>query len=156
MEVLLLQDVTGVGKKNDVLVVGDGFALNCLLPQRKALVATPTVRKRYAEQIRKRAEEKEKERNITQAAVTALQGKSVQFMKKATKNGKLYAAISAAEVVTALKDQHGLEVSEEQLVIAEPIKNIGSTQVQVKIGSTSLPVMVIVGQEKEAAAKKAE
>ena len=61
MEVLLLQDVQNVGQKNDLLMVGDGYALNFLLPQQKAIVATPTVRKRYAEEIRRRAEQKELE-----------------------------------------------------------------------------------------------
>ena len=55
MEVLLLQDIPGIGKKDDLLIVKEGYALNNLLPYRKALVATPTVRKRYADQIRGRA-----------------------------------------------------------------------------------------------------
>ena len=148
MEILLLEDIAGVGKKNDVLVVGDGFALNCLLPQRKALVATPTVRKRYAEQIRKRAEEKDGERKLLQEAATALHGKTVQFSKKATKNGKLYAAVSAAEIATALKDQHGFAVAEDQIVIGEHIKGVGSHPVQVKIASAMHPITVVVSQEK--------
>ena len=90
MEILLLQDVTGVGKKNDLLVVGDGYALNYLLPHRKALVATPTVRKRYADQIRKRAEEKEQERALRANAAAALSGKSVTFTKKMTKTGLVF------------------------------------------------------------------
>src|SRR2546423_12740961 len=98
MEILLLQDIAGIGKKNDLLVVGDGFALNCLLPQRKALVATPTVRKRYADQIRKRAEEKETDRQSQQQAAAALSGKAVQFTRKVTKTGKLYAAISEEQI----------------------------------------------------------
>jgi ribosomal protein L9 len=54
MEVLLLTDIPGIGRRSDVIVVGNGFALNHLLPSRKALVVTPNVRRRYAEQIKKR------------------------------------------------------------------------------------------------------
>ena len=46
MELLLLEDIPGVGQKNDIIVVKNGFALNNLLPRRRALIATPTVRKR--------------------------------------------------------------------------------------------------------------
>lgn len=52
MEIFLLEDISGIGTKYSIQVVPDSYALNELLPQRKALVATPTVRKRYAEQIR--------------------------------------------------------------------------------------------------------
>ena len=94
MEVLLLQDVATVGKRNDLLTVGNGFALNYLLPKRLAIVATPTVRKLYAEAIKHRLEEKEQERAIQAGAAAAIAGKSITFTKKTTKTGKLYAAIS--------------------------------------------------------------
>ena len=156
MEILLLQDVAGVGKKNDLLVVGDGFALNCLLPQRKALVATPTVRKRYADQIRKRAEEKETEKQMQQRMANALAGKPVQFMRKVTKTGKLYAAITEQNIADALKDQHGVDVPVESIVIPEAIKAVGTFQVQVKVGQASNPLSVIVAEEKAAAPKEKE
>ena len=155
MEILLLQDVTGIGKKNDLLIVGDGFALNCLLPQRKALVATPTVRKRYADQIKKRALEKEKEKNVQQAAASALAGKTVRFTRKATKTGKLYAAVSADEIAVAIKDQLEMEVSADNIVIGEHVKSIGNSQVHVKIGDAQHALTVAVQEEKEPAKKAA-
>ncbi|MFA6259652.1 MAG: bL9 family ribosomal protein, partial [Candidatus Peribacteraceae bacterium] len=72
MEVLLLQDINGVGKKNDLLIVGDGYALNFLLPQSKAIVATPTVRRRFSEQIRRRAMEVQKERASAEQTASAV------------------------------------------------------------------------------------
>lgn len=155
MEILLLQDIAGIGKKNDLLVVGDGFALNCLLPLRKALVATPTVRKRYAEQIRKRAEEKEREKQIHQAAATALAGKVIQLSRKAGKTGKLYAAISAEDISNALRDQHAANFPAESIQIAEPIKAIGSHSVQVKVGESMHSVTVVVTEQKDVAMAKA-
>lgn len=149
MEILLLQDIAGIGKKNDLLIVGDGFALNCLLPQRKALVATPTVRKRYADQIRKRAEEKEREKQTQQQAAATLAGKSIQLARKVTKTGKLYAAVSADEISTALKDQHGLTFSASSIVLSEPLKVVGTTQVQIRVGESTHPLSVIVTEQKE-------
>ncbi len=102
MEVLLLTDIQGIGKKNDLLVVKSGFALNHLLPERKALVVTPNVRKRYAEVIKKRAIERENERQVQASIASALTGKVLHLKAKASKAGKLYAAVSEAQIVEAL------------------------------------------------------
>lgn len=150
MEVLLLQDIPGIGKKNDLLVVGDGFALNYLLPKRAALVATPLVRKRYAEFIRRRAEEREKEKSVATAAIQGLQGKSVVFTKKVTKTSKLYAAITEKNIVDALKEQHDLTVSEDAIRIDDAIKSIGTFQVNMQMGETLVPLTVTVEAEKAA------
>lgn len=149
MEVLLLQDVPGVGKKNDLLVVGDGFALNYLLPKRAALVATPLVRKRYAEFIRRRAEEREKEKSVAQGAVQAVSGKPLVFTKKVTKTGKLYAAITEKNIVEAFKDQHGVDVSEDAVKIDEAIKATGKHQIMLQMGEQVVTVDVQVNAEKE-------
>ena len=148
MEILLLEDVQGIGKKNDLLIVGDGFALNCLLPQRKALVATPTVRKRYADQIKRRAEEKESERQMRSDASSALSGKTVSFVKKVTKTGKLYAAITEELIATALNDQHSLQVSPENIVIPASIKMVGTYTVSLRAGNGEVPLSVVVSAQK--------
>lgn len=156
MEVLLLQDITGIGKKNDLLVVGDGFALNCLLPQRKALVATPTVRRRYSDQIRKRAEERDHERQLHQNASAQLQGKTVTIRSKLGKAGKLYAAVTPENISAALQEQHEVAFAADAIVIEDPIKTVGAHQVKVKVGDAlvSLSVKVEKVEEKKAAAKK--
>jgi len=150
MEVLLLQDVPGIGKKNDLLVVGDGFALNYLLPKRAALVATPLVRKRYAEFIRGRAEEREKERTVAAGVVKALSGKTITLQRKISKTGKLYAAVAEKNIIEALKDQHSIDVTEDAIQIQEHIKSAGSHQVLVKLGDQAFPLNVIVEPEKAA------
>jgi len=159
MEILLLEDVNGIGKKNDLLVVGDGFALNCLLPQRKALVATPTVRKRYADQIKKRAVEKDQERQVQQNIAGALAGKTLVFIRKAAKGGKLYASVTEKDISTALKEQLSIDtISADDVRMTEHLKTTGNTQIQVKVGDQLFPVSVSVQAEqpKVVATKKAE
>lgn len=146
MEILLLEDINGIGKKNDLLIVGDGFALNFLLPQRKALVATPTVRRRYADQIKRRAEEKEREKQFQTNAAAAVAGKTVTFTRKASKTGKLYAAISELQIAEALREQHQLAISAESIAVPEPIKALGTFTVQVAVGSAQQPLTVQVQQ----------
>ncbi len=148
MEILLLQDIPGVGKKNDLLIVGDGFALNFLLPKRAALVATPLVRKRYAEFIKRRAEEREKEKAAQSDAAAAVKDKTVTFSRKATKTGKLYAAITEEAIVEALLDQHKVEVSADDVTIDGHIKAIGEHAVSVHIAGQDVTVSVKVTEEK--------
>ncbi len=148
MEVLLLQDIPGIGKKNDLLVVGDGYALNYLLPRRAALVATPLVRKRYAEFIRRRAEEREKEKAAEAGAAAAVSGKRVTFSRKATKTGKLYGAISEEAIAEALLSEHKVEVGPEAVTIDGQIKTLGEHEVSVHIAGKDVPVIVKVEEEK--------
>ena len=149
MEILLLQDINGVGKKNDLLVVGDGFALNNLLPRRAALVATPLVRRRYAELIRKRAEERDHERQIQAGAVQAVTGKVLLFTKKVTKTGKLYGAINENMIVEALKVQHGITIAPAAIDIAEHIKAVGTFPVKIAMGAQQATISVKVEAEKK-------
>lgn len=148
MEILLLQDIAGIGKKNDLLLVGDGYALNFLLPRRAALVATPIVRKRYADLIRRRAEEREKEKAVQDDAAKALSGKSINFTKKVTKTGKLYAAITKTAIVEALKAQLSMDVSEHAVMLDEAIKSTGTHTVSIKINDKMVPVSLVVEAEK--------
>ncbi len=147
MELLLLEDINGIGKRNDIIIVGDGFALNCLLPQRKALVATPTVRKRYAEQIKRRAEESEHDRKMHQQAADAVLGKVVHFTRKVAKTDTLYAAITAKDISEALAAEHSVNIAAGDIVIAEPIKSIGNVTVQIQIGEQTYPLQISVARE---------
>ena len=148
MEVLLLDDITGIGKKDDLIVVKDGYALNFLLPRRRALVATPTVRKRYAEDIKRRAEERIREKETKEDQAAAVAGKEVHFTRKVTKTDMLYAAISEKAIAKALKDEHGLNVDSSTVQIPEPIKALGAFEVTVKSGEKEEKISVVVTAEK--------
>ena len=150
MEVLLLEDIPGVGKINDIIVVKEGFALNNLLPRRRAIVATPTVRRRYAEQIRRRAEEKVKEMEMKKSAAGSLSGANVLIEKKATKTGKLYAAITEKLIAEALKEQLKTDVPEDAIDLSEPIKSVGEHKITITLGEDKADVNIEVkGEDKE-------
>lgn len=153
MEILLLSDIAGIGKKNDLLVVGNGYALNHLLPNRKAIVVTPSVRKRYADAIKKRALERETEKSAQQSSLQTLAGKHLTFITKATPTGKLYAAITHAMIIDQLKNQFGIGLSEDQVNIKDPIKSLGTHTVGLQIGDQVTPLQVEVKASK--ASKKA-
>lgn len=150
MEVLLLEDIPGIGKRNDIIIVRSGFALNNLLPRRRALVATPAVRKRYAEQIKHRAQEKQHEIELAKSAAGVLRDTVLIFTKKASKTGKLYAAISAGNIAEALSEQVQVEVPEADVTVDTEIKSVGSHSAKVKLGSEGVvTVKIAVAAEEE-------
>ncbi len=144
MEVLLLTDIKGIGRKNDLLVVKSGFALNHLLPERKALVVTPNVRKRYAEQIKNRALEREREREMQASLSGALSGKVVHITAKASKAGKLYAALSESLVAEALKNEYSITIAPDAITMQEHIKKLGAHTVSVTVGSQTVNMSIEV------------
>jgi len=147
MELLLLEDIPGIGVKNDIIVVKEGFALNNLLPRRRALVATPAVRKRYADLIKTRAEDRERETQLMRSAAGVLKDIVLKFVKKATKSGKLYAAVSEHEIAVMLSEKHQVEIPEVDVVIDEHIKTVGSHTVKVKLGDKEAEVRIEVVSE---------
>lgn len=150
MEVLLLENISGIGQKNDLIVVKSGFALNFLLPSRRALVVTPSVRKRYAEQIKQRALEREKEREMQSSLSTALGGKTVHITAKASKAGKLYAAIAEAAIAEAIKKEHAVDIAVSSIAIPKPIKTVASHTVDITVGAQSISLTVEVKAEEAA------
>ena len=122
--------------------------MNFLLPKRAALVATPLVRKRYADMIRRRAEERETEKQMQAGAVQAVSGKTVTFSRKVTKTGKLYAAITEKLIVDALKDQHSIDLKEDDVQM-EHIKTTGTHSVTISMAGQSVPLTVTVEAEKK-------
>lgn len=144
MEVLLLADITGIGKKSDLIVVQKGYALNHLLPARRAIVVTPSVRRRYAEEIKRRALEREQERVAQSESVKTLAGKKLDITVKTTKAGTLYAAVSEKVIADELKARFGIRLSPQQIRIQSPIKGVGTHSVGLLIGSATTQLSVEV------------
>ena len=155
MEVLLLTDIPGVGRKTDLIVVASGYALNHLLPQRKAIVVTPNVRRQYAEQMKHRALEREKERELQVSLANAVSGKIVRITAKAGKAGKLYAAVSEQMIVDALMTQFGINIPAKAIAIKDHIKNTGNHIVMLTIGAQSSELTIDVKTQDEKAVKAA-
>ena len=107
MKVILLCDVKGTGKKDDILTVSDGFARNYLFPRKWAAEATPGAVKEIE---RKRANEARLEaerRAEAQKTADFLKGKTINLQVKCGDKGRLYGSITNQEIVDALKAQHG-------------------------------------------------
>ena len=89
MEIILLEDVNNLGFKNDVVNVKNGYGLNFLIPQGKAILATPSAKKVLAENLKQQAKKLEKIKADAQAKADKLNGVSLTFAVKTSENGWL-------------------------------------------------------------------
>ncbi len=133
MKVILLQDIKGTGKKDQIVEASDGFARNYLIPRKMAREATAeavnAIQKsksavKHREDVR-RAEAEERSRK--------LKGKVIQLTVRGGENGKLYGSITNDQIAAALKEQHGVEVDKRKLEMEEPIKAAGQSFVTLKL-----------------------
>ena len=147
MEVLLVKDVQGIGQKNQLLSVGDGFALNNLLPKGFAIIATNKVKTKFAAEIAEREAAKAKSSMKTDDAVSAVEGKELSMAAKATKTGKLYAAITEEKVAELISEQLNVSIEPTTITLEEQIKAIGSFKISVDSGQTTATCTLNITEE---------
>ncbi len=134
MKVLLLQDVKGLGKSGEIVKASDGYARNYLIPRKMAVIATPNVIKRV--EMQKKAEEKKKARAVEEAneKLQNLMKGVLKIPAKAGEKGKLYGAVTSADVARKISDYLNEEFDRKNITM-EPIKSVGTYEVKVKFGN---------------------
>ena len=149
MKVILQQDVSGKGKRGQLVEVVEGDARNYLLPRKLAVLATADAVNTM--QLRDKAKKAEDARLKAEAeAVSAkLKNSPVKVTARAGANGKLFGAVTSKEVSDALKEQHGIELAKQKIVMEEPIKAYGNYELKAKLGfEVSGTIYVMVVEEK--------
>ena len=144
MKVILLKDVKGQGKKNDVIEVSDGYGRNFLIKNGLATVATST--QVNSINISKAAEEKRKSAEKAEAVKLAkeLETKTVVVEIKTGETGKLFGALNTQAISDALKKQ-GIDLDKKKIVLSDPIKTVGEYTITVKpYAEVSAKLKVIV------------
>ena len=132
MKVILLCDVKGTGKKDDVLNVSDGYARNFLFPKKWAVEATPGAVKEIE---RKRAAEARLEaerRAEAQKIADSIKGKVVNLQVKCGDKGRLYGSITTQEIADQLKAQHGVEVDKRK-IDCDKVAQVGEYPITVTV-----------------------
>ena len=133
MKIILLQDVKGHGKKGDLVNASDGYARNYLFPRKLAMEATPDALQAYDQREKKRRADLEKAISAAQAIANALKDKTVTIQAKGGESGKLFGAVTAADVANAVKSQTGIEIDSKKIVM-EQMKSAGEYALKVKLG----------------------
>ena len=133
MKIILLQDIKGVGKKDEVINASDGYARNFLLPKKMGVEANAeNMSKLKAKQDSnqyKKSVEKEKAEKIAEK----LKNITLKISVKSGENQKIFGSITAKEIAENLKEQYKIEIDKKKIDLKEPIKVLGVTTVSIKL-----------------------
>lgn len=135
IKVILKENIKGVGKKDEIVEVKDGYANNFLLNQNKAILATPeNINKLKA---RNEKIQKHHDRDVKNAKELKeiLATKEIVLKVKAGENNKVFGSISAKEIVQAVKDQLNIDIDKKKVSADSKVKEIGVYNVELKLHS---------------------
>ena len=133
MQVILLQDVKSVGKKNQVVEVSDGYAQNFLIPRRLAVKSTSKGIEVRDRQIQDEKDELERKKKIAQEEANKLQELVLEFKAPSSKDGRMMGTISQKQVVELLKEKHNITVDKRKFIDKYPINAFGYTNLKVEL-----------------------
>ena len=149
MKVILKEDVKGLGSKESLVNVSDGYARNYLIPRGLAVEATSV--NMNIMKTKKEAEKTKKDRELAQAKELAgkLQKIEVVIKVKAGENGKLFGSITGNDIADYQKNNHKFEIDKKKIALSDSIKALGTYEAEVKLYagvSTKLTVKIEQGE----------
>ena len=133
MKVILIEDVKGKGKKDQLLEVSDGYANNYLFKNKLAIAADAKAMNEL--KLKQDAKQHKYELEKAAAVETAKQIESVTVVipQEAGKDNKLYGAVTAKDIVEKLKNDYNIEVDKKKIVLETPIKTFGTYKLKAKL-----------------------
>ena len=133
MKVLLLQDVKGQGKKDQIVDVSDGYARNFLFPKKLAVIAD----NKAINEVKNKEASKQYKIETEKAAAKEIAAKLAETVVKISVNaaadGRLYGSITTKDIAEHLEADHGIVVDKRKLVLNENIKTYGKFEVEAKL-----------------------
>ena len=145
MQVILLEDISNLGYKDDIVTVKSGYGRNYLIPQKKAVIASDSAKKVLAENLRQRAHKLEKIKSNAQELAAKLDGVSLTIGAKTSSSGTIFGSVTNIQIADELAKK-GFEVERKQIVIKDPVKEVGSYKATLKLHkevSVEIPFEVI-------------
>ena len=132
MKIILKEDVHGLGYKDDVVEVKDGYGRNYLIPTGKAVVATPSALKVLAENQRQRAHKLAKIKADAEALAASLEGVSLTIGAKTSATGTIFGSVNAIQIAEAL-EKLGHNIDRKLIEVKESIKEVGEYNATIKL-----------------------
>ena len=145
MELILIQDVAGLGYKNDIVSVKKGYGRNYLIPQGKAIIASESARKVLAENLKQRAHKLAKIKADAEELAAKLAPVALTIATKVSATGTIFGAVGNIQIAEALA-KLGFEIDRKTIVVKETVKEVGSYIATVKLHkevSVEIPFEVV-------------
>jgi len=148
MKVILRSDVSTLGKRGDILDVSDGYARNYLVPKGFAWKVSCGAEAQAASMRRARDLRDAQDRAAAEALATTLVPKVITLAARAGTEGRLFGSITASDIAAAVEAQTNVVIDRRKIVLAEPIKTLGTHTVPVKLhADVEFPVTLDVVAE---------
>ncbi len=133
MEIILLQDVERLGGKDDIVTVKDGYAINFLIPKKKAIAASASAKKVLAENIKQRAHKEAKLKEEATKIAEKLANKKITIGAKTSSLGKIFGSVNTIQLAEAI-NKKGFEIDRKQIILPEDsIKEVGNYTAKIKL-----------------------
>lgn len=145
MKIILKEDISNLGYKDDVVEVKNGYGRNYLIPQGKAVIATPSALKILAENQKQRAHKLAKIKADAEALAASLEGVALTIATKTSSTGTIFGSVNNIQIAEAL-EKLGHNVDRKVIYIKESIKEVGSYTATLKLHkevSVEIPFEVV-------------
>jgi large subunit ribosomal protein L9 len=146
MRVIFLQDVPNVAKAGEIKEVADGYGRNFLIPKKLALLANPQA----ISQTETRDKIKTRINAELMELASQLEGKEVSLKAKAGAKDRLYGSITSADIAAELNNTTGLDIDKRKIELDEPIRQLGSYEVAIRLAGDIVPKIKVTVTEEEA------
>jgi large subunit ribosomal protein L9 len=134
MEIILKEDIKGLGYKNDLVKVKPGYGRNYLIPQGLAILATPSARKVLAENQKQAAHKADKIKQDALNLAAQINAVTVEVAAKVSETGKIFGSVTSIQLAESLKAQHNIEVDRRKISFHhEDVKSLGEYTAQVDL-----------------------
>ena len=145
LKVILRSDVSGLGKRGDIVEVSKGYVRNFLEPRGLASLATDGAVAQAGAMRRSRDVKDAKDRESAEEIAKRLVSKKIEVVAKAGDTGRLFGSVTEAELVVAILEQTGITLDRKDIVIEEHIKEVGSHQATARLHTdVQFPIMIEV------------
>ena len=132
MKIILKEDITNLGYKDDVVEVKNGYGRNYLIPQGKAVIATPSALKMLAEDQKQRAHKLAKIKADAEALAASLEGVALTISTKVSATGTIFGSVNSIQIAEAL-EKLGHNIDRKVIAIKEAVKEVGSYTATLKL-----------------------
>jgi len=150
MKVVFLEDVLNIAKAGDVKEVADGYGRNFLIPKKLAALVRPEITSRLEAQRREQTKKQENMEAELARMADQLEGKEIILKAKAGAKERLYGRVTSADIAAALERTTGITVDKRKIELAEPIRELGSFDVAIRLAKDVIPKMKVTVGEEEA------
>ncbi len=144
MKVIFLQDVSNVARAGETKEVADGYGRNFLIPQKLAMLATPSATSKI--EVQRRITERSQAQigdEMTELA-HQLEGKEIILKARTGAKDRLFGSITSADIASELQNTAGLVVDRKKIELAEPIRQLGSYEITIKLAKDLAPTIKVV------------